>query len=133
MHDNIPDEARSCTSFDCVTTIDLFLSLFSPFSFSDHVSMGGFAARKALKVVSHVEYVVAIELLCACQAIDMLRPLKTTPPLERVYQLVRSAVPEWDKDRFMSPAIEKCAQLVREGQVWDAVAANIDKKYHQLP
>lgn len=38
--------------------------------------MGGFAARKALKVVSHVEYVVAIELLCACQAIDLLRPLK---------------------------------------------------------
>jgi hypothetical protein len=38
--------------------------------------MGGFAARKALKVVSHVETCIAIELLCACQAIDFLRPLK---------------------------------------------------------
>ena len=38
--------------------------------------MGGFAARKSLRVVAHVEYVVAIELLCACQAIDMMRPLK---------------------------------------------------------
>lgn len=33
----------------------------------DHVSMGGFAARKALQVVKHVEYVMAIELLAACQ------------------------------------------------------------------
>ena len=44
----------------------------------DHVSMGGFAARKALIVVEHVETVIAIELLAACQALDLLRPLRTT-------------------------------------------------------
>ena len=37
----------------------------------DHVSMGGWAARKALKVVENVENCLAIELLCACQAIDL--------------------------------------------------------------
>lgn len=83
----------------------------------DHVSMGGFAARKALSVVEHVETVsklgcvvklfdvafereiefllkqiVAIELLAACQALDLLRPLHTTECLERVYDLVRSKV-----------------------------------------
>jgi len=98
----------------------------------DHVSMGGFAARKALKVVSHVEYVVAIELLCACQAIDMMRPLKTTPPLEAVWSLVRQHVKPWDKDRFMSPDIEAVAQLVREGAVWDVVKDYIEKQYHSL-
>lgn len=36
--------------------------------------------------------VIAIELLSACQAIEFLRPLKTTAPLEEVYKLVRSAV-----------------------------------------
>ena len=56
----------------------------------DHVSMGGFAARKVLQVVENVERVIAIELLAACQAIEFLRPLKTTDPLEEVYNLVRS-------------------------------------------
>lgn len=51
--------------------------------------MGGFAARKALTVVQHVEYCIAIELLCAVQAMDFLRPLRTTPALERVIALVR--------------------------------------------
>ncbi|KAG7173174.1 Histidine ammonia-lyase-like [Homarus americanus] len=56
----------------------------------DHVSMGGFAARKALMVVENVERVIAIELLAACQAIEFLRPLKTTTPLEEVIRVVRS-------------------------------------------
>lgn len=58
----------------------------------DHVSMGGFAARKALEVVQHVEQVLAIELLAACQGLEFHHPTKTTAPLEQVYQLVRSVV-----------------------------------------
>ena len=56
----------------------------------DHVSMGGFAARKALEVVTHVEQVLAIELLAACQALEFHRPKTTTAPLEAVYKLVRT-------------------------------------------
>ena len=52
--------------------------------------MGGFAARKALEVVGHVEQVLAIELLSACQGLEFHRPKKTTKPLEEVYKLVRS-------------------------------------------
>ncbi|KAG2459778.1 HUTH lyase, partial [Polypterus senegalus] len=63
-------------------------SLSTSAATEDHVSMGGWAARKALKVVKHVEQ----ELLAACQALEFLRPLKTTEPLERVYDLVRSVV-----------------------------------------
>ena len=58
----------------------------------DHVSMGGFAARKALETVSHVEYIVAIEILAACQALENFRPLKTTDALEAVHALVREKV-----------------------------------------
>uniref|UniRef100_A0A8B9KF05 Histidine ammonia-lyase n=1 Tax=Astyanax mexicanus TaxID=7994 RepID=A0A8B9KF05_ASTMX len=58
----------------------------------DHVSMGGWAARKALRVVEHVEQVLAIELLAACQALEFHRPLRTTAPLEKVYELLRSVV-----------------------------------------
>ena len=61
----------------------------------NHVSMGGFAARKALSVVEHVEQVLAIELLAACQALDLRKDAdekkKTTPPLEKVHKLVRDA------------------------------------------
>jgi histidine ammonia-lyase len=59
----------------------------------DHVSMGGFSARKALKVVEHVEAVLAMELLAACQGMEFLKPLKSTPALQKVYDLVRSVSP----------------------------------------
>ena len=44
----------------------------------DHVSMGGWAARKALQVVEHIEMIVAIELLCAAQALGYLHSHPTT-------------------------------------------------------
>lgn len=86
----------------------------------DHVSMGGFAARKALTVVEHVETVVAIELLAGCQALDLLRPLRTTAALEAVYAVVRSKVPTLVKDRFMQPDIDAVLELVRNGAIYAA-------------
>uniref|UniRef100_A0AAY4BD52 Histidine ammonia-lyase n=1 Tax=Denticeps clupeoides TaxID=299321 RepID=A0AAY4BD52_9TELE len=93
----------------------------------DHVSMGGWAARKALRVVQHVEQVLAIELLAACQALEFHRPLKTTPPLEKVYGLVRSVVRPWDRDRAMSPDIEAVHKLIQQEKVgvWCAFVKRI--------
>ncbi|KAI5093989.1 histidine ammonia-lyase [Silurus meridionalis] len=96
-------------------------SLSTSAAIEDHVSMGGWAARKALKVVEHVEQVLAIELLAACQALEFHRPLKSTAPLEKVYELVRSVVRPWDKDRVMSFDVEAAHQLLLEGKVWEAV------------
>jgi histidine ammonia-lyase len=87
----------------------------------DHVSMGGWAARKALQVVENVESVVAIELLAACQAIDFLRPLTTTEPLEKVYALVREVVPFMERDRFVAPDMEAVTELVKSGKVYNVV------------
>ena len=92
----------------------------------DHVSMGGMAARKAIKIVENVEYVVAIELLAACQGIDLLRPLKTTEPLEALHSLVRSVVPAWEKDRRMAPDIEKVVKLIRDGTVLQLINPYIE-------
>ncbi|KAK3544205.1 hypothetical protein QTP86_008302 [Hemibagrus guttatus] len=89
-------------------------SLSTSAATEDHVSMGGWAARKALKVVKHVEQVLAIELLAACQALEFHRALKTTVPLEKVYELLRSVVRPWDKDRAMSCDIEAAHQLLLE-------------------
>jgi len=87
----------------------------------DHVSMGAYAARKALEVVENVEHVLAIELLAACQALEFHRPLKTTPALEALHSLVRKFVDPWDSDREMSPDIEAVQKLVQAGTALEAV------------
>jgi len=79
----------------------------------DHVSMGLHAARKALEVVTNVERVVAIELMAACQALDLRGPLTTSSPLEAVHRHVRSQVPHWDRDREAAPDIETITEIVR--------------------
>uniref|UniRef100_A0AAQ6ARU4 Histidine ammonia-lyase n=1 Tax=Amphiprion ocellaris TaxID=80972 RepID=A0AAQ6ARU4_AMPOC len=102
-------------------------SLSTSAATEDHVSMGGWAARKALRVIEHVEQVLAIELLTACQGIEFLRPLRTTTPLEKVYELVRSVVKPWFKDRFMSPDIEAVQRLLLDQKVWNVAKPYIDK------
>uniref|UniRef100_A0A672H6D4 Histidine ammonia-lyase n=1 Tax=Salarias fasciatus TaxID=181472 RepID=A0A672H6D4_SALFA len=102
-------------------------SLSTSAATEDHVSMGGWAARKALRVIEHVEQVLAIELLAACQGIEFLRPLRTTTPLEKVYELVRSVVRPWIKDRFMSPDIEAVHRLLLDKKVWSVAKPYIDK------
>ncbi|XP_041832938.1 histidine ammonia-lyase-like [Melanotaenia boesemani] len=102
-------------------------SLSTSAATEDHVSMGGWAARKALTVVEHVEQVLAIELLAACQALEFLRPLSTTTPLEKVYELLRSVVRPWDRDRIMSPDIEAAHTLVKQQKVWRTVQPYMDE------
>jgi histidine ammonia-lyase len=86
----------------------------------DHVSMGGMAARKCLQVVENVEVCIAVEILGACQALEFRRPLKTTPPLEAVYALVRSEVKDWDADRYFAPDIEAVHAMIKDGRLVEA-------------
>ncbi|KAJ1163316.1 hypothetical protein NDU88_003776 [Pleurodeles waltl] len=102
-------------------------SLSTSAATEDHVSMGGWAARKCLRVIEHVEQVLAIELLAACQGIEFLRPLRTTTPLEKVYDLVRTVVRPWLKDRFMAPDIEAAHRLLVEEKVWEVAVPYIEK------
>ncbi|XP_047431288.1 histidine ammonia-lyase-like isoform X2 [Mugil cephalus] len=107
-------------------------SLSTSAATEDHVSMGGWAARKALRVVEHVEQVLAIELLAACQALEFLRPLKTTIPLEKVHELLRSVVSPWDRDRIMSPDIEAAHALITQQKVWWTVQPYMDEYRKKL-
>jgi histidine ammonia-lyase len=83
----------------------------------DHVSMSMAAALKAWRAVARAREVVAIELLCACQAIDLLAPLETSPALARVHALVRSRVPQLDADRPPSPDIMTIVELIACGEL----------------
>src|SRR5687767_9720604 len=86
----------------------------------DHVSMSMWAAIKAARVVELATAIVAIEVLAACQAIDLLAPLVTSPPLAAVHAAVRAAVPVIDADRPPSPDIEAIARLISDGALDNA-------------
>ena len=86
----------------------------------DHVSMSMSAALKAQRAVTRAREVIAIEILCACQAIDFLAPLTTSPTLARVHALVRSRVPALDADRAPSPDIATITELIASRAFEDA-------------
>lgn len=67
----------------------------------DHVSMGANAATKLYKVMQNVQRVLAIELLCAAQALDFRRPEKTSEALEKIHAALRAQVSFMDKDRVL--------------------------------
>jgi histidine ammonia-lyase len=81
----------------------------------DHVSMGPAAARKARQVLRNTEAVLGIELLCAAQALEFLKPLHPGAGVERAYRAVRERVAPLDEDRVLAPDIAAAATLVREG------------------
>jgi len=83
----------------------------------DHVSMSMTAALKAERAVSRAREVVAIEILCACQAIDLLAPLETSALLKNVHALVRSRVPMLDRDRPSAPDIVAIAELIAAREI----------------
>jgi histidine ammonia-lyase len=83
----------------------------------DHVSMGATAALKLATLHDHVRTVLAIELLCAAQGIDLRRPLTTTRPLEAVHAALRRAVPMMVKDRPLAPDIAAARALIDDGSL----------------
>jgi histidine ammonia-lyase len=81
----------------------------------DHVSMSMGAALKAERTLELATRVVAVEILCACQAIDLLAPLTTSRPLQLVHARVRSLVPRLAGDRPPAPDIETIARIITDG------------------
>jgi histidine ammonia-lyase len=89
----------------------------------DHVSMGATAALKLASIHDHVRTVLAIELLCAAQGIDLRRPLTTTRPLEAVHATIRKVVPAMREDRPLAPDIAAVRALIDNGALVEAVRA----------
>jgi histidine ammonia-lyase len=78
----------------------------------DHVSMAPIAARHARQVVDNAAHVVALELLCACRALEFRRPLKAGLGSERLYGAIRRLVPAPEGDRPLSEPCEVVARWV---------------------
>ncbi|MCB0390260.1 MAG: histidine ammonia-lyase [Bdellovibrionales bacterium] len=83
----------------------------------DHVSMGTIAARKLGKIVRNAENIVAMEMLCAAQALDLLKPLKPAAAVASVHKLIREFVPFAEEDRVFSKDIENIKKLIRQEKI----------------
>ncbi len=81
----------------------------------DHVSMGTIAARKARKILDNVINVVAIELLCSTQGVDLLAPLQPSKPLQQVRKEIRKRVAFLGDDRVLNKDIESLNEMIRTG------------------
>ena len=91
----------------------------------DHVSMSMTAALKADRAVSRAREVIAVEILCACQAIDLLAPLETSALLRNVHALVRSRVPTLDADRAPSPDIVAITELIASNELENSCGSRV--------
>ncbi len=89
----------------------------------DHVSMGMHAARKTVEILENLEHVLAIELLCCVQALDLRAPLSPAATTAGVRDLLRKHVAYWSEDRFMHTDIEKARVLLRSGRIVQTIEA----------
>jgi len=78
----------------------------------DYVSMGMGAARRLRPMLENVRNILAIELLAACQGIDLLAPLRTGREVQKAYDMVRAVSPRVGEDRALAPDIAAVAARI---------------------
>ena len=88
--------------------------------------MGTTSARKARDIVQNTLSVLGLELLTACQAIDIRRKLNTngtgiSPFHQHIYDMVRREIPFYDKDRELWPDIRKAEAFIRRKDLLDLI------------
>lgn len=85
----------------------------------DHVSMGTIGARKAREVMKNLRRVLAMELMCACQAIDLRGKKQLGKGTEKAYKIIRDKVPKLIDDRELYEDINQCENLIIDGAFTD--------------
>lgn len=91
----------------------------------DHVSMGWGAARKLRGAISNLTRILAVELSASARALDLRAPLRPAAGTAAALAAVRERVPGPGPDRFMSPELGAVEELVRSGQLLQAVESTI--------
>jgi histidine ammonia-lyase len=80
----------------------------------DHVSMGGWAARKLAKIIENTRWVLAAELVCAAQGLEFRDGLQPGTGVWKAYQHLRQTVPPLTDDRSLSAAVAQLAENLSE-------------------
>lgn len=89
----------------------------------DHVSMGSISGRKLAKVLDNLEYILAIELMSACQAIEFRQPLKSSELLEFAHDYVRRFVGFAEEDRIFANDITSIKKIIEDFSFVNEVSA----------
>jgi histidine ammonia-lyase len=90
----------------------------------DHVSMSPIAARKLAAIVENLALVLAIELVVAFQAMEFLRPLTSSRPIETLRRAFRRAVRPWTSDRELAPDLAAARAFV-DGEAMTRLVATL--------
>ena len=107
--------AALCNELIGLSTPASVSNLTTSAAMEDYNSFGPRAAAKASRGLDLATRVVAIELLCAAQALEAHRPLKSGAGVERAHDLVRTVAPPLVEDRPPSPDIEAIASMIERG------------------
>jgi histidine ammonia-lyase len=91
----------------------------------DHVSMGTTSARQAAMILENAKWVIAIEVLCAAQALEFHKPLTPGPGVNAALRAVREVVPPLEGDRLIRHDLEAVHRLIVSGGLRAAVEATI--------
>lgn len=92
----------------------------------DHVSMGGTSAYKLVTVLDNCETVLAIEFLCACQAMQLSQGLLLSPTAERLLKAFRKNVPFLEQDTLMSELISRAQGFLAGAPEVDSVLERLE-------
>jgi histidine ammonia-lyase len=87
--------------------------------------MGTISARQCREIIDNTEDVIAIELLCAAQALDLFTNLKPGEGTLRAYNVIRDSVSNLETDRILSDDIAAVKALIRSGRILKAVEKKV--------
>ncbi len=87
----------------------------------DHVSMGSVSGRKCLQVIKNFERILALEMLCAAQALDFRRPLQSSPWIAAVHELIRAHIAHREKDDLFEADITSAVSIIQKGALTGVV------------
>ncbi|MFA7532705.1 MAG: histidine ammonia-lyase [Tissierellaceae bacterium] len=88
-------------------------SITSSANQEDHVSMGTIGARKAMEILDNTRKVLGMEILSACQAIDLRGNTGLGDGTKIAYEIIRSRIPKLDVDRIMYRDINTCEDIIK--------------------
>ncbi|GGA63580.1 histidine ammonia-lyase [Ornithinibacillus halotolerans] len=97
----------------------------------DHVSMGTIAARHALMMLQNTRRVIAIELICAMQAVQYRGIDKLSSMTRDYYNKARRIVPSITKDRIFSNDIERLTKWLKESEESDVTNSKGEVKVYE--
>lgn len=97
----------------------------------DHVSMGTIAIRQTREILNNVQNIIAIELLCACQAYDLIHqnnPLSPGKGTRAAYQTIRQHVPYLERDRELYADIDTVSEIIKS----DEIIKNVEEAVEEI-